>query len=288
MAIFDCFQYFNEDHIADLRFNILNKFVDKFVIVESTVNHQGKSKKLHFDINKYKKFKNKINYIIVDDTPENIKKFHEGGESLVEQHQRNSITKGLKNANDNDLIILSDVDEIPDLNKLNEYDSNKYAVFSQKMFMYKLNFLNLKENNWHGSKICLKKNFKSPQWVRNLKFKQYPFWRIDTLFSNTRYINLEIIKDGGWHFTNLMTAEKLYEKLSNFGHHDEFELSRITVNDLKKKMDKKEVFFNHFVDKEKYKERWNYNYKLKKIGVEKLPKYLQSNDNQLKLKDWFD
>ena len=146
MAIFDCFQYFNEEHIADLRFNILDKFIDKFVIVESTVNHQGKDKKLNFDINKYKKFKNKIIYIVVDDTPENIKISHEGGESLVEQHQRNSISRGLKNARDNDLIILSDVDEIPDLNKLGEFDKNNYAVFSQKMFMYKLNLLNLKEN----------------------------------------------------------------------------------------------------------------------------------------------
>ena len=133
MAIFDCFQYFNEDHIADLRFNILNKFVDKFVIVESTVNHQGESKKLHFDINRYKKFKNKINYIVVDDTPEKIKKTHVGGESLVEQHQRNSIMRGLKDADDNDLIILSDVDEIPDLNKLNEYDKKNYAVFLKKV-----------------------------------------------------------------------------------------------------------------------------------------------------------
>ena len=157
MAIYDCFQYFNEDHIVDLRLNILSKLIDKFVIVESTVNHQGKSKKLHFDINKYKKFKDKINYIVVDDTPENLKKPHKGGESLVEQHQRNSIMRGLKDASDNDLIILSDVDEIPDLNKLNEFDSNKYAVFSQKMFMYKLNYLNLEENNWHGSKVCLKK-----------------------------------------------------------------------------------------------------------------------------------
>ena len=170
MAIYDCFQYFNEDHIVDLRFNILNKFVDKFVIVESTVNHQGKPKKLSFDINNYRKFKNKINYIIVDDTPENIKKPHEGGESLVEQHQRNSIMKGLKNANENDLVILSDVDEIPDLNKLHEYDRNKYAVFSQKMFMYKLNLLNLEENNWHGSKICLKKNFKFRNHWGFLKF----------------------------------------------------------------------------------------------------------------------
>ena len=72
MAIFDCFQYFNEEHIAEIRFNILNEFVDTFVIVESTVNHQGKTKKLHFDINKYKKFKSKIIYIEVNDTPENI------------------------------------------------------------------------------------------------------------------------------------------------------------------------------------------------------------------------
>ena len=194
MAIFDCFQYFNEEHIADLRFNILNKYVDYFVIVESTVDHQGKPKKLQFDINKFQKFKKKINYIIVDDTPDEIKKPHHGGESLVEQHQRNSLMKGLKNAHDEDLIILSDVDEIPDLKKLNLFNKKNYAVFLQKMFMYKLNLLNLNENDWHGSKICLKKNLKSPQWLRDLKFKNYPFWRID------KPRNIQIIHNGGWHF----------------------------------------------------------------------------------------
>ena len=132
MAIFDCFQYFNEDHIVDLRLNILNKFVDKFIIVESTVNHQGKPKQLNFKINNFKKFKDKINYIIVDDTPEILKKPHSGGESLVEQHQRNSIMKGLKEAADDDLVILSDVDEIPDLNKLRDYDKKKNMQFSLK------------------------------------------------------------------------------------------------------------------------------------------------------------
>ena len=179
MAIYDCFQFFNEEHIVDLRFNILNEYVDTFVIVESTINHQGQNKKLNFDIKKFSKFKNKINYIVVDDTPKRFYKTTYGGESLVEQYQRNSLMKGLTKASDNDLVILSDVDEIPDLNKLKEFDKNKYAVFSQKMFMYKLNLLNLKENNWHGSKICLKKNLKSPQWLRNLKFKKYPFWRFD-------------------------------------------------------------------------------------------------------------
>ena len=61
MAIYDCFQYFNEDHIVDLRLNILSDFIDKFIIVESTVDHQGKTKKLNFEINKYKKFNSRYN-----------------------------------------------------------------------------------------------------------------------------------------------------------------------------------------------------------------------------------
>ena len=83
--------------------------------------------------------------------------------------------KVINKADDNDLIILSDVDEIPNLKKLNLFNSENYAVFSQKMFMYKINLLNINENNWHGSKICLKKNLKSPQWLRNLKFKNIRF-----------------------------------------------------------------------------------------------------------------
>ena len=266
MNIYDCFQYYNEEHIVELRFNILDKFVNKFVVVESTVNHQGESRKLHLDVNKYKKFKNKINYIIVDDTPENIKKPHQGGESPVEQHQRNSIVKGIKDAEENDLIILSDVDEIPNLNKLNEFDKNNYAVFSQKMFMYKLNLLNLKENNWHGSKMCLKKKFKSPQWLRNLKFKKYPFWRIDKIR------NMQIINNGGWHFAYLQSPENISKKIKSFAHGE----------------------FNkdEFVDIEKIEERINNNkdifnrgFNLKKINIdEAFPDYILKNQNIFK--DW--
>ena len=264
MSVFDCFQYFNEEHIVDLRFNILNEFVDKFVIVESTVDHQGKIKKLNFDINKYKKFKNKINYIVVEDTPDVIKKPHKGGESLVEQHQRNSIVRGLKNSNDNDLIILSDVDEIPDLNKLSKFDKKKYAVFSQKMFMYKLNLLNLKENNWHGSKICLKKNFRSPQWIRNLKFKQYPFWRID------KVRNLQIIDDGGWHFAYLQSPENISKKIKSFAH-GEFNSSDITNEEnIKSKIERGIDIFER-------------GYNLKKVEIDKsFPTYIVKNVGKLK------
>ena len=66
MAIYDCFQYFNEDHIVDLRLNILNKYVDYFVISESTKTHQGNDKKINFNINNFPKFKDKIKFLIAD------------------------------------------------------------------------------------------------------------------------------------------------------------------------------------------------------------------------------
>jgi beta-1,4-mannosyl-glycoprotein beta-1,4-N-acetylglucosaminyltransferase len=160
MAIFDCFQYFNEDHVLDLRFHVLNEKVDYFVISESTKTHQGKNKKLNFDINNFSKFKHKIKYIVADYQKKIDFQNHVGGESLVEQHQRNCLSEGLVGANDNDLIILSDSDEIPDLSKLNQIKKNtKFTAFSQKMFMYKLNLQNLDESNWIGSKISLKKIF---------------------------------------------------------------------------------------------------------------------------------
>ena len=266
MAIYDCFQYFNEEHIADLRFNIMNEFVDYFVIVESTVNHQGNEKKLQFDINKYSKFKKKIKYIIVDDTPDNFKKPHEGGESLVEQHQRNSLMKVLSKADDNDIIILSDVDEIPDLNKLNLFNKKNYAVFSQKMFMYKINFLNIDENNWHGSKICLKKNLRSPQWLRNFKFKKYPFWRID------KPKNIQVIENGGWHFAYLQDAENISKKIKSFAHGEFNKEHLVDENKIKERIEKGEDVFER-------------GYKIKKIDIdETFPKYIQLNKD--KLKNW--
>ena len=128
MAIYDCFQFFNEENILDLRLNILAEEVDFFVIVESTTDHQGNTKKLNFDKTKFKKFEKKIIYIVVEDTADGIKKPHLGQNSLVERHQRNSIIRGLKNCADEDLVIISDVDEIPDLSKLNLLDKARQII----------------------------------------------------------------------------------------------------------------------------------------------------------------
>lgn len=297
MKIFDCTTFYSEHLMMDVRFNVLNDYVEKFIVCESTISHSGEKKKLNFDINNYPKFKDKIIYIVIDEEPEGIIGKKNG---FAEPHEKRSdslkrinlsydyMIKAISNSSDNDLIILSDNDEIPNLNSEQFKKTKKdIIIFKQLFFYYKFNLL-YDLVPWFGSKAAKKKKLLSMSWLRNLKNKRYPFWRVDTLFSNTRYINLEIINDGGWHFTNLMTAEKLYEKLTNFGHHDEFELSGMTTKDLQKKIDNKEVFFNHFVDKQKYKERWNFDYKLKKIDDKKLPLYLQSLKAQSKLKEWFD
>ena len=233
MAIYDCFQYFNEDHIVELRLNILDKFVDYFVISESNKTHQGKPKKINFDIKNFTKFKNKIIFIEADYKDEINFDNHTGGESPIEQHQRNSLMEGIKDASSEDLIILSDSDEIPDLTKLSKVKNKKFTAFSQKMFMYKLNLQNLNESNWIGSKICLKKHLPKPQKLRDLKFKNYPFWRIDKR-------NLQII-NGGWHFSYMHTPAQILNKIKSFSH-GEYNNENINEKNIEEKILKMKIF----------------------------------------------
>ena len=294
MKIFDCTTFFDEKMMMDIRFNVLNKFVTKFIVVESIFSHSGKKKKLNFNINDYPKFKDKINYIIIDKEPDNIDKENKSSEKKISKRM-NSIkrieqsyeymSKGLGEINDDDLVMISDNDEIPnlesvDINKIN----NNFLVFEQLFFYYKFNLL-YDKLLWPGTKACKKKNLKNFSSLKNLKTKKYPFWRIDTLFSEVKKINLKIIENGGWHFTNIKSPKDLFEKLSNFGHHDEFELSKITIENLQAKIDNREVFYDHFADKSS-KSKWDNNYKLKKIDNNLLPIYL--NENKEKFKKWFD
>ena len=204
MKIFDCFSYWDEDLLLDLRLNILDKYVDYFVIVEGNKTWQNNSKKLRFDINKFSSFKKKIIYIPVVDMPDGDNPW------LRENFQRNSISRGLKECSDSDLVLISDLDEIPNPATLQNFSlSMRYAAFKQKHYYYKLNSQSEKNPYWYGSRICIKKYLKSPQWLRNLKFKKRPLWRLDKFRLNN------IIEDGGWHFCNLKTADQLLYKYSN-------------------------------------------------------------------------
>jgi len=295
MKIYDCTTFYSEHLMMDVRFNILNEYVHKFIVTESKFSHSGQPKKLNFDINNYPKFKEKIIYLVIDHEPNEIivkdNKLLSASEKRSNSLKRINLSydymmKAVNVASENDLIILSDNDEIPNLASKQFQNSNKdIYIFKQMLLYYKFNLL-YDLVPWYGSKAVKKKKLISLSWLRNLKNKKYPFWRLDTLFSYKKYSNLDIIADGGWHFTNIKSPEDLYKKLINFGHHDEFELSGLNVDDLKKKILEKKVFFNHFADKANFKDKWNYDYKLKKIENIFLPKYLQNNLS--KFKEWFD
>jgi len=296
MNIYDCFMYFDEDLLLDLRLNSLNKYVKKFVITEATFTHNGSQKKLNFDINKFRKFKDKISYIIVDKQPNNILQLSDNdtkdkrGEKLIlngmarDYFQRENLIKGISEASNEDLILISDLDEIPNLNQLDfQKVRNNIVIFEQKMFYYKLNLF-YEDYIWQGSKAVKYKNFISPQWLRNIKGKKYPKWRLDTFFSKKKYSNLLFIKNGGWHFTCLKTPEQLEKKLLNFAHHYEYEESGLKLDDIKKLITEKRVMYDHTIDQKGYK--WSGKSILKNLDISYLPEYIKSNAE--KYSEWID
>jgi len=297
MRIFDCFMFYDEEVVLDIRLNSLKNYVDCFVIVESKFYHNGKKRDLKFDINKYPKFKDKIIYIIQDEEPQNLEKLYKNDDEetkssklifnahIRENFQRNQISRGLSKANDDDLIMISDVDEIPKLKDLNVAKvKNKIVIFVQNIFYYKLNRY-LEGFKWYGTKACMKKNLKSPQWLRNVKNKKFSFWRLDTFFSEKKYINKVILDDGGWHFSNLKSPIDIENKLKSYLHHRDFEVENINLKEISKLMRNNETIYDMFADKrqKKFSEKKR---KLSLYSKNNLPQYILDNEN--KFKDWLD
>jgi beta-1,4-mannosyl-glycoprotein beta-1,4-N-acetylglucosaminyltransferase len=296
MKIFDCFMYFDEEVVVDVRLNTLNEFVDYFVIVESKFTHKGDPRDLRFNHKKFEKFKDKIIYLVHEEEPKEIEIVsHNDSEkeksrkyifnaSYRENGQRNYIQKGLFHAKDNDLILISDVDEIPNLLNVNfEKIDEKIILFKQDMFYYKFN-LYLPNLLWTGTKACRKKHLISPQWLRNVKDHKYPFYRIDTIFSKNKYTNVKYINTGGWHFTNIKTAKEIEYKLKSYLHHREFEVNPLSVSQIDEIIKNKKAIYNLNVDKSSNK--FEYGNQLQKFEINKLPTYIQINKDNLK--EWID
>jgi len=294
MKIYDCLIYFNEDLLLDIRFNYLDKFVDKFVIVESTYTHSGKKRKLLFDINKFSSFKKKIIYIALDQEPENIFTVkdndtpHEVNSKLILNgahrlyFQRNYITKGIEEANPEDMIIVSDADEIPNLDNINFHKiKNKLIFFKQFYYYYKLN---LKADSfiWYGSKACKKKHLVSPQWLRNIKDKHYPIWRLDILFHKQKFRDIFRVANGGWHFSKLNTPEEIVNIMKSYAHFREFDLNPLSADEIRNIIKNKKAVYNLNVDKTKNK--FDLSQNLSVASIKELPKYI--SENKEKYKDW--
>ena len=296
MKIYDCFMYYDEDTVVDIRLNCLDAYVDKFLIVESKFTHSGEKRNLLFDINQFKRFKDKIIYLVLDDGPRGIETIYDDDDKDLksfkyienalerENYQRNYISKGLSDADAEDIIMVSDADEIPNLGNLDLKEiKNKLIFFQQKMFYYKLN-LYIDSFNWFGTKACKKKDLISPQWLRNIKDRAYPSWRIDTLFSKLKYQNIYFVNDGGWHFSNIKNAKAIQEKLRTYLHHIEFERNFLSVEKIENIIKEKKTIYDLKVDKSISK--FNKGQKLTAIDLKLLPTYIQNNVGKFKL--WLD
>ena len=296
MKIFDCTTFFDEKLMMEVRFNILDQYVDRFVVVEANFSHSGKKKKLNFNIDDYPKFKNKINYVVLEKEPENIKSINPGENvnNIINQrlnsikrieYQRNKIISGIDEADEEDYIIYSDNDEIPKLDNFNlSENNNKIIIFKQKLYYYKFN-LSYPKIDWYGSKACKKKNLINISWLRNIKSKKYSKFRFDIFFSKNKYNNLNIIEDGGWHFSNLKTAVQLEQKYLNDENHVDYEERKVDINTIKDLMQRKIINYDHFAKKNSKNKQFN-EFKLNKTSLDDMPKYLR--DNYKSYIDWFD
>ena len=288
--------FYDEDLVIDLRLNILNEYVDEFVIVESKFTHSGKKRELLFDIKKYSKFKKKINYIVLENEPANLEIVQDNDSDdkknskyimnalKRENFQRNGIKKGITNANPDDIILVSDVDEIPnlsnlDLNKIN----NNIILFKQNFYYYKFN-LKLEDMLWSGTKGCKYKNLKSPQWLRNVKDKKYPFWRLDILFSDKKYSNIISIENGGWHFSNMKTPEEIEKKMRTYLHHREYDIKPLGTKKIEEIIKSKKSIYNLRADMKTEKIDGTQN--LITTNGQELPEYIKRN--KVKYSNWIE
>ena len=264
MKIFDCFTFNDENHILDIRLNELNEYVDFFIIVEFGQNHQGLNKGKKINEKLLDKFKKKIKYFYFDKFEPNLSAWER------ENFQRNQINKGLDDAKNEDIVIISDVDEIPNLKEIDfsKIDKHVYA-FSQVHSMYKLNLI--RNEKWVGTKLCKKEILKSPQWLRSLKVhKKYSFLRFDKYFSKTYYNKFKLIKNGGWHIAWLRKPEEVINKVNAYAH-TEHNIPKFNDKNYIQECIKKNISFIDNDDKLSLKKELNF-----------LPKYIINNIDQFK------
>ena len=267
MKIIDCFSYFDEDMMLEVRLSTLFDYVDKFVICEATLDHAGNKKRLNFDIKKFKKYEKKINYIVVNDLPKVVKSFKKNWHPAHarDQFQRNALVRGLSDCDLDDIIMISDLDEIPNPEKISDFKKeDKYACFVQGNFLFKLNLLNTSEPKWFGTRVCRKKDLKSPQWLREIKSRKIPFYK----FYKPKFD--KFILNGGWHFSSVKTAEGIYKKLHSFSE-QQFNNKKFKDMDIiKNKIEQKKDLFDR-----------GYDFKVLKVD-QTFPKFIYENQDKFK------
>ena len=263
--IYDCVTFFQENLQMELRFAILDEVIDKFVVCESVYDHRGNSKKINFSKKNFPKYENKIEHIVI------TKKFPEKNSPWENQAwQREFIFDGIKDASNEDYIMFSDPDEIPNPKLIKNLNlKKKFGIFFQKMFTYKLNLFNKYESPWEGTRVCKKKHLKSIDWLRHKvlhKNLKYGFWRLD------KEKSIEIIEEGGWHFNYLLKPESISKKFKSLAETSWDKEEYYNLENIKKKIKQKKDLFNR-------------GHTFERVEIDDtFPDYIQKNQNQYS--DW--
>lgn len=215
--VYDCFTFFNELELLEIRLNELNNVVDKFVLVEATRTFQQQAKPLYFEENKqrFAPFLDRIIHVVIDEYPTFFSKMRKVKTWDYEHHQREQIKQGLVDCKPDDIIILSDVDEIPDPQKILEYkDTQGAKVFKQEFFCYYINCVvneqkttqQVSRPEWLGSVMLPYKDIKNIRKIRT-EYRDRELSKQHT-----------VVENGGWHFSYLGGVDKVIAKIESLSH----------------------------------------------------------------------
>ena len=225
--VYDCFPFFNELDLLEIRLNVLKDVVDRFVIVEAGETHTGKPKPFYFEENRgrFAEFLDRIEYVKVEKFPDGCKTAW-----WRENIQRNAIAEGLKGAKDDDTVIISDLDEIPRPEKIAEWVGTPGVKrFQQEYYAFYLNYHNVRWRRWSGTQMLSYRDFKSA--YDGLEFYENEFLIPElnegTTASKIRARDLPrsrggtlTVPNGGWHFTCLGGVEAVARKMASFAHQE--------------------------------------------------------------------
>lgn len=229
MKIFDCFKFFNELELLELRLMELYDTVDYFVLVEANKTHTGKQKAYIFEDNRYKfeKYLDKIIHIKVDDMPP----YSQSDIWTAENFQRNCIMRGLVDyAKNGDKVIVSDIDEIPNIDVIKaNLDNPNWVTFRQKLYYY---YVNCEQNcHWDGPIMASYGTFNQPQHLRNAARSGY---------------NAQ--QNGGWHYSFMGGPERVKLKVESIAESHYIINDVGNVDDIKCKMESQKDLWNRTED----------------------------------------
>jgi beta-1,4-mannosyl-glycoprotein beta-1,4-N-acetylglucosaminyltransferase len=272
--IVDCFTFFKEFEILEIRLNTLNKYVDKFIITESEETFTGIPKTLYFEENKkrFEKFLDKIIHIKLPKIPDHLDPYKGQVNWAREYYQGNASMEYIKNFNAEDIIMISDCDEIPDLSKVNLNEIDQPKVFLNNYFTFRFNLMAV------NNEKTIERIEGNPQVDTTPK---NPWKWFGTTISKQKYISKDLFWgrgslrekrqalsqiDGGWHFSSCMSNKDIINKIASYSHANEYG----QINN--------EEIINKYISENK--DFCNYNLrdmKLIEATTEYLPEYLVEN-----------